>query len=36
MGIKKARHPKRRKLLKTLGKVGIFIGGVYTGKQITK
>ena len=34
MAIKKQKHPKRKKLLKTLGKIGLFIGGFYTGKEV--
>jgi hypothetical protein len=36
MGIKKVKHPKRHKLLKTLGKVGIFAGGFFVGHELAK
>lgn len=32
--IKGVKHPKRRKVLKTLGKIGLFVGGFLTGKEV--
>ncbi len=34
LAIRKEKHPKRKKLLKTLGKVGLFVGGFYLGKEV--
>ena len=34
--IKKVKHPKRRKLFRTLGKIGLFVGGYYAGREVHK
>lgn len=34
--VKRYKHPKRRKLLKRLGRIGIFAGGFFVGKTIYK
>ena len=35
IAIHKKKHPQRRKFLKRLAKVGIFVGGVFVGKELT-
>lgn len=34
--IKRKKHPKRKKVLKTLTKIGFFVGGVWIGSQFKK
>ena len=32
--VKKEKHPKRKKVLKTIGRIGIFVGGVIIGAKL--
>ncbi len=33
--IQRKKHPKRRKFFKTLGKIGVFVGGVVVGRGVS-
>lgn len=36
LSIQQKKHPKRKKFFKTLGKIGIFVGGVWVGQRMQK